>query len=437
MNVSAAEKNIGIETFFTPLKGIGGKLRKTPEDFTVREISHLPIKQERGRFTIAEVTATNWETNLLVRELSNRLHISRQRVGFAGTKDKRAKTTRLMSFYKIPPEKLSQVKISDVSIENIYVSDHSVKIGNLFGNEFKLTIRDINDDINEKHIQKISSPIVETGGFPNFYGVQRFGVIRPITHLVGKYMVNGDFENAVMTYVANPIDGENEASYDLRKNLQKTRDFAEALKTYPLQLNFEKAMLNKLVVNPDDFVGALKELPKNLLTMFVYAYQSYLFNKMVSERIRLKLPLNQAIVGDVVLPIRKDLIDEQEIPVSEQNIDKVNAQIAKGKALVSGLLFGSDSNFSDGEMGEIEHRIIDDEKNLDPRDFIIPEIPYVSSSGSRRSLLAPLKNLDFKLVDDELHKGECALTLSFQLRKGCYATSLLREFMKAEDVRNY
>jgi len=29
------------------------------------------------------------------------------------------------------------------------------------------------------------------------------------------------------------------------------------------------------------------------------------------------------------------------------------------------------------------------------------------------------------------------LNLKFELRKGCYATSLLREFMKADDIRSY
>ena len=101
MDCLKIEKNIGIETFFTSTKGLGGKLRSTPEDFVVNEISrHLPNK-ETGKFTIARVTAINWETNLLVRELSNKLHISRKRISFAGTKDKRAKTTRLMSFYNI------------------------------------------------------------------------------------------------------------------------------------------------------------------------------------------------------------------------------------------------------------------------------------------------------------------------------------------------
>ena len=436
MKVLATEKNIGIETFFTPFEGVGGKLRSIPEDFVVREASNYPSEKENGRFTIADVTATNWETNLLVRELSNWLHISRQRIGFAGTKDKRAKTTRLMSFYNIPINKLSEIKIKDVEIENIYTSDYPVKIGNLNGNRFEIIVRNINKKIKSNCVKDVVSFIGKYGGFPNFYGIQRFGIVRPITHVVGKYIVKSDFEKAAMSYIANPMDGEEEESYLLREQLEKTRDFSEALKSYPNKLNFEKAILNKLVVNPKDFVGAIKELPRNLLTMFVYAYQSHLFNRILSERIRKKLPLNEALIGDIVFPIRTGVIDKNYIMVRENNIEKVNKQISKGKAAVSGVLFGSDSVLSDGEMGEIEHKIIDSEK-IDPRDFVIPDIPYISSSGSRHPILAFVKDLKFKFINDDLNKDKKALILKFELQKGCYATSLLREFMKTDDIRNY
>jgi len=437
MKFSNAEKNVGIETFFSPFEGIGGKLRTTTDDFIVKEISQYPPAKEKGDCTLAEVTAINWETNTLIKEISDRLHISRNRISFAGTKDKRAKTTRLMSFYKIEKDKLSNIKIKDVSIDNIYYSDQKLKIGELTGNRFEVTIRNIKTGIKTKQIQNIVSFIHKNRGFPNYFGIQRFGTIRPITHIVGKHIVHGDFQKAVMTYIANPIVGEDENNYNLRERLQKTNNFSEALAVYPDQLNFEKAILNKLVVKPDDFVGALTQLPKNLLTMFIYAYQSYLFNKILSERIERHLPINEAVVGDIILPVRNNVIDENElIQTKEKNIEKVNKQITKGKAFVSGLLFGSDSKFSSGEMGEIEHKIVEKEK-LDSRDFIIPEIPYLSSSGSRRPLLAPINNMEFKLIKDDFNKDKFALKLSFELRKGSYATSLLREFMKSDDVRNY
>jgi len=430
------EKNIGIETYLTKEKGIGGKLRTTPEDFIVKEIYLYPKRKETGNYNLAEISCKNWETHTLVRELAKRLHISRKRIGFAGTKDKRALSTQLMSFYDVSMEELSNIKIKHVSLNNIYSSDKPIKIGDLYGNTFEIIIRNINNKVESKQIENLTSFLKDYRGFPNFYGVQRFGIVRPITHIVGRHIVDGDFEKAVMIYIANPIEGENEETYELRKELEKSRDYSKALHTYPDQLNFEKAILNKLVVEPKDFVGALKELPRNLLTMLINAYQSYLFNKILSERIKRKIPLNQAIVGDIVLPLRNNIKDNEGILVTKSNLEKVNKQISKKRAVVSGLLIGSDSIFSKGEMGEIEQKIIEKEK-IDCRDFIVPEIPFISSSGSRRILLAPLTSIDWRVHDDVLNNGKKALTLKFELQKGCYATSLLREFMKSEDIKNY
>ena len=150
------EENIGIETFFTKELGIGGKLRSLPEDFIVKEIFLYPNRKENGLFTIAEISSRNWETNNLVREMSKRLHISRRRISFAGTKDKRACSTQLMSFYNIPEEKLSHIKIKDMTMENIYSSDRPIKIGDLYGNKFEITVRSINRNIKPKKVKGIN-----------------------------------------------------------------------------------------------------------------------------------------------------------------------------------------------------------------------------------------------------------------------------------------
>jgi tRNA pseudouridine13 synthase len=225
MKVLNAEKKIGINIFYNHYNGIGGKLRTKPEDFKVDEISNYPPKNSDGNYTIADVNAVHWETNLLIRDISNRLHVSRQRIGFAGTKDKRASTTRVMSFYNIPIEKLSQVKIKNVNFSNIYKSNQPIRIGDLQGNKFDIIIRNLEKNIKKSHIDKIASFISSKNGFPNFFGIQRFGIIRPITHVVGRYIINGDFENAAMSYIANPCNDEDEEIYNMRKELQDTYDF--------------------------------------------------------------------------------------------------------------------------------------------------------------------------------------------------------------------
>ncbi|MCK5547672.1 MAG: tRNA pseudouridine(13) synthase TruD, partial [Thermoplasmata archaeon] len=300
------ESVIGIDVFLTKAKGVGGILRKEPEDFVVNEIPLKPEEVKDGFYTAALVRSRNWETNRLLRMCARKLRISRKGIYFAGTKDKRAVTTQLLVF-SAPLQDVVSMNIRDVEVFEAYETDKRIQMGDLVGNEFEVAIRDITvpeEEIMER-VESVRKDILDTGGFPNFFGVQRFGAVRPITHVVGKHIVLGEFDKAVHVYIANPIEGENEEAFEARKALEDTGDYSKALQTYPKTLSFEKAILNRLVKNEGDFIGALEQLPRNLLSMFIHSYQSYLFNKMLSQRIQGGAPLNEPLPGDLIMPIDK------------------------------------------------------------------------------------------------------------------------------------
>ncbi len=432
LECSSREALIGLEVYFSDTPGIGGRLKRFTEDFLVDEVSSFPERNEDGPYTIAQVTAQNWEMNRLVRELSKALGISRDSIGFAGTKDKRAITTQLMSFLA-PADKVMGINVHQVRVDGAYPSKKALTIGDLVGNRFRIRVRDCDlqgEDLTSS-LQGTLGVLGQLGGYPNFFGVQRFGAVRPVTHAVGRWIVRGDFERAVMTYAGNPVPQESEEAREARQRLDQRRDFEEALGYFPRTLTFERMVIGFLARNPGDYVGAIKVLPPNLQMMFVHAYQSYLFNLMVSERVRRGLPLNRPLVGDVVLPVdRQGLPDHDHgVPVTARNVDLVERQVRNGRAYVGGVLFGSESVLSQGEMGEIERRVIEKE-GLEARDFMVPPLHMCSSKGSWREMIARVKDLRYE-VDEE------GVSFSFELNKGCYATSLLREFMKKGELMDY
>ena len=425
MTPPAPEKEVGMDVFFTKMPGVGGRIKAEPEDFVVEEISAPPPPGD-GKYTIARVKTRGWETNALIKKISSKLRIPERSIGFAGMKDKRAVTTQIMSF-PCPVDEVSGIKLPDVSIEVMYKSRHKIYRGNLEGNRFDVLIREVRTS--EDVVRDICREIERAGGFPNVFGIQRFGVVRPITHLVGKYIIKGDMEKAVMTYIANPAKGENEESYNARKFVEDTRDFPAALDIYPEKLAFERMMISHLSRNEEDWKGAIEKLPQNLSIMFVHAYQSYLFNKMLSMRLKTGMPINRVVEGDIIIDFKKgDVQSRDGMMVRKSNIDKVNRQIEKGNCFPSGAIIGYDSEIAGGEMGEIERKIMEEE-GVEPEDFMVHEIPFLSSRGMRRILISPVRNIRWKM-------DENALLLSFSLPKGCYATSLLREFMKT-DIQNY
>lgn len=420
------EQDLGIAGYLTTTPGVGGALKTTAEDFVVEEVSSPPDPDPQGRYTTATLRVREWETNRLVRQLAKSLHISRRRIGFAGTKDKRAVTTQLFTFEGVPPETVRALRIKDIEVLDAFATARALEIGDLVGNRFRIVVRDLRvpDGTARDIVEATSTQLASFGGFPNFFGVQRFGSVRPVTHLVGKHIVRGEFREAVETYVANPIAGEDPESFEVRAALAETGDVKEALHTYPKNYTFEKALLSHLAAHENDYVGALRVLPFNLLIMFVHAYQSFLYNRILSERMRRGLPIHEPVEGDLILPAdRRGLPDrERTIEVSADNRERVAERCRAGKAWVSGVLFGSESRFADGAMGEIERGAVAAE-GLRPEDFIIPDIPRLSSRGTRREILAPIHSLEARVA-------EGTLRVSVELTRGAYATCLLREYMK-------
>ena len=424
------EADIGMRYYLTSTEGTGGRLKSTAQDFIVTEISDRPAEKE-GRFTIADVTSTNWETNRLVRLLSRSLNISREKIGFAGTKDKRAVTTQLMSF-ECPMDRLEKVQLKDLKFDNIYTSNRAIRIGDLLGNRFDIKVRDITADMKNvpEIIEETAETIRRTGGFPNYFGVQRFGVTRPITHLVGEAIVRGDLKKAVVIYLSYPSINEGEEIQGIRNRLAHGEDYSSVIPDMPKTMGFEKIMAEHLSKHPDDYRGAIAEMPSNLQMMFTHAYQSYLFNMMLSDRMEHDLPLNEPVIGDVVIPLdsNKNPMHDNPIVTTKKNIDLVMKQVRTGRAFISITLFGSDSVLSEGEMGEIERKIIDKER-INEKDFMVIGLPHCTSKGTRREILCPVNDLRSEFEEDHY-------SVKFSLTKGNYATCLMREFMKS-DMTDY
>src|SRR2546428_6644683 len=131
------ESIVGISQYATSAPGLGGRIKASAEDFSVDEASVGLPRSEGGQYTAARLRTRNWETNHLVRELARRLRISRKRISFAGTKDRRAVTTQLLQF-EAPPDLLASLHLKDVEVLETFRTHKKLKIGDLLGNRFHI-----------------------------------------------------------------------------------------------------------------------------------------------------------------------------------------------------------------------------------------------------------------------------------------------------------
>ena len=378
--------------YFTKAPGIGGRIRQRIEDFEVEEVAK-DIEDENGEYVLFWIEKFNWDTNKIIKEISKRLHISQKRIYVAGTKDKRAVTRQRICIWNVNEEDVKNLKIKDVNIYNIKRVRKKLRLGELEGNRFNVTIRNVSLKTEEikKKVEKIFSEL--RSGIPNLFGPQRFGEVRKLTHLVGLELLKGNFEKATNIYLCKIFENEPEDAKKAREfllgNWGKRDYYLKALNKFPRRLRYERSILDYLYKHPNDFAGAIRRLPKRLRKMFLNAVQSKIFNDLVIE-MNIKKQTTIPLIG------------------YNTNIDKEN---------------------------KISRKIIDIMKRYEIKKefFEMKNMPEIAVSGGLREAILFPKEL--KIIDiskDEINRGKSKVKISFFLPKGSYATIVLREVMKNE-----
>ena len=417
MNVPSLDREIGIEVYATQRQGIGGIIRQFPEDFRVEEIltddSKAQIEQKtipvegRGRYLVCVLVKRNLDTFLAVRTIAESLGIDQERIQIAGMKDARALTAQHVSIGRMLPEQVTDAKFNNVCLYPLRFSNEKIHSGLLYGNQFHIILRAISNPSSEtmERLESVRNELLKLGGSPNFFGHQRFGTTRPITHLVGKHILLGEWKKAAFAFLAKSSPYEHPESRWARQQLWNNQDYREAFRCFPSRLVYEREMLNHLAKRHGDFVGAFHRLPEKLCQLFINAYQSYLFNKFLSQRILHGLPLNKARRGEFKLKIG----DEEFLALP---------------------IIGHKQFVSKDKQGRIEKQILESE-GVAPRDFKIHAMPQISSSGGLRTTTTPLIGLNIENpLEDKANPKRKMVNLAFTLGKGSYATIALREFMK-------
>lgn len=441
------ERAVGMRYYASDSDGTGGRLRESPPDFRVTEIEDFDTQPPDADpddypWLVVRATLTQWDTNDFARELANRLGTSRERVTWAGTKDRHAVTTQLFAVRGVDPGEVPDIADADVDV--VGRAGRGLEFGDLAGNEFRVVVRDPDDP---GQAAAVSADLAAFGGgdstpqtssasagesnerpaIPNFFGQQRFGSKRPVTHEVGLAILRGDWEAAAMAYLGEPTEYEPADSQQARRFVADTRDWQAALEEFPDRLRYERTMLHELA-DGGSFRDAVETFPSNLQRLFVHAAQSYAFNRVLSERMERGLPFHEPVEGDVVWfaeadasagVARPDAGREQR--VTADRVDVVARHCARGRAFVTAPLVGTDTEFAAGEPGDVERSVLDD-LDLQPGDFDLPG--EFDSAGTRRAvLLRPDLTVEYD-----------PLTFEFALPSGSYATVVLREYLKTSPL---
>ena len=418
-----AERAIGLGFYATSTPPVTGTVKAEADDFLVREISSYPLPTPEGPFTVLRVRSRNWEQHELAARLGAALGLPRHAISWAGTKDRRAVAERLLSYRGHPPERA--VDLPDVEVLEAYRARDGLSLGHHYGNSFVIRITGLlPSDRASERFQTAADELRTAGSVPNFFGPQRFGEVRPVTHLVGQALVAGDTAAAVEVYLAGLPEVSDETGRTARLRYAETHDARAALAEFPSAYRFERMILERLArgASPE---SALRALSRELRLLFVHAVQSWLFNLWVSARAEAAVPLDEPQVGDTLLRVARDgtTPSRDPVPVGTENLTECRETVRRGRARVAGPLIGYETRRPAGGPGEWYDQVLE-ATGVRPTGFRLPSFPELASAGAWRPVTLPTPPIGIRLEDSG------ALVVAFALPKGSYATVVLRELLK-------
>ncbi|CAH0546724.1 unnamed protein product [Brassicogethes aeneus] len=392
-------------------------------------------------------------------KISDCVRMATHTFNYAGVKDKRAKTTQWFSAKKVEPWKLiiKTKNLRNVKIGNITFKDHPLRLGDLSGNTFRIALRNVEgeDELINKNMQ-----FVKENGFINYYGLQRFGNDKEVpTFDIGIKLMHGKWEEAVKLILkSKKYDDPHLDISKAKKVYSETGDALKAFKELNVSENncIEAKLLEGLSKEAaNDYVNALEKIPRNMRLLYIHAFQSLIWNRIVSKRIK-EFGL-KPIEGDLIIineqKESKDNNDDEEIKCKQE------VRALKFDELESFNIFdivlplpGYDVVYPEYLKNAYKEALEEFELSLEmPKQ----KVKTYTLSGTYRNILTQPKYLTWKILNyndpnynlilsdfEQLKKvpepvslenGKFkALVMEFTLHSSSYATMVIREIMKID-----
>lgn len=387
------DSEIGITVYSTEFVGCGGKIRTAPDDFQVTEVlskKALDSITDEGNYVVYKLKKSGIDTT---HSLSNIFKKHRIRLKSLGLKDASAVTEQFVCSEQ-KSKSLDSISEKKYSLKKIGYVKKPLSKKDMIGNRFQIKIQDTSIDIVQfNEYEKIL----------NFYGYQRFGSKRPVTHLIGKALLQNDYEKAITLLLTFTSKYDSEENTKLRAKLLDKSKYSKTINEIPFQMDLERIVVNELIKD-DNPKNAIRKIPLTIRRFYVQAYQSYLFNLTLSAAFNDGEDLFSAQEGDVCYDKNGLLGKFSNDPSQRLSIPFIGYSYYKKTRF----------DYQISKILELEE--------IKPKNFFLKDMQEISNEGGFRN--ASIQCNDTKISEN---------IISFTLSRGSFATIVLREIMKPED----
>jgi tRNA pseudouridine13 synthase len=385
------------------------KVKATPADFVVEEVSDLPLSTRRSDFAVFRLSKTSWDTFDLIDLLARRLGVRSEDIGIGGMKDRHGRTEQLISVRRLrgTPRPLSD---RNFSLAFAGWAQAPVGASATRGNRFTITLRDMTAPEAERVVEGAAAAARE--GIPNYFDVQRFGSARHGAGFMGKEIFLGRREKALRLWFT-PSKHDDQKTRKLKRCV--TEQWGSWGACAGMGFGEYGRILAYLAEHRGAYHQALERIDRRFLVFVLNAYQSFLFNEVLTRWLR----ETAETTGFSLAPLRYAFgvyeFYRELPPGSLEQLRKVVLPVP-----------GHDTSVSDGTTQRILDEVLQGE-GIGLADLRVRQMRRISVGGVERAAVVMPEGLSVtEAVPDDRYPGRRKATLSFFLPRGSYATLLIK-----------
>jgi tRNA pseudouridine13 synthase len=383
------------------------KLKSQPDDFLVEELTDV-VAGDVGSFAFYRLEKSGWSTPDALAAVRRRWQIDLRRLSYGGLKGRHARTVQYLSIHNGPKRDLTHHTVTLTYLGQITSPYTSNEIR---ANRFRVVLRGLSVQRREQNEARIASTAAQ--GVPNYFDDQRFGSVSgPGSEFIAAHLVRGDFEGALKLALTAPYEHDRAEQKREKQTLRQHWGEWDRLKA-ELPRSHARSLVDYLRQHPGDFRGTVARLRPELRGLYLSAYQSHLWNRVLARWLQTHVP------QEALHPVKLRL---GAVPFHHELPPDAFATFSSLMLPLPTSRWKPEPD--DDRLALVESVLA--EEGISLREMQIKGVRELFfSRGDRPALCLPY-NLTHEWGEDERNRGKLSLTLSFDLPRGSYATLIVK-----------
>lgn len=375
-----------------------------PADFRVEELLRRPRRQA-GPYTLYAVHKVGRTTLDVQVALARALGCAPSAVCFPALKDRQAAAVQYAAVRGEGPE---EVRGRGWWARRVGRAGRPLRPSDLLGNRFTAVLRDLGPG-EAAHLRACLEKVAACG-LPNYFDEQRFGSYSPGGEWVGKLILCGEAEAALRAHLGQEMAGDPRPVRAFKAEARAHwGEWPRLLAAAPRPSNY-RSVLVFLRDHPADFRRALNLVTPRVLSLYLAAYQSLLWNRLVGRFLSTQAaPAATLAIAGETLPLPGEV--PAEVLAGWRNL---RLPMPHHRAVYEGHWAGL-------------YAQVLTEEGLQPADLKARLLrrAYLGA-GERALLMFPADVSISEATPDERFPGRERMTVRFTLPPGSYGTLVLR-----------